>query len=267
MIQVIEKIDIGNGVALEFVHQGRGTGDPIICLHGVTDSWRSFETVLAALSPDIEAFAVSQRGHGESERPDSGYELANLARDVAGFMRALGIERAVIVGHSMGSMVAQRFAIDFPDMVSGLVLIGAMSSMAANADLQSFYEEAIAPLGDEVDPGLGRDFQESTLAQPIDPMLLDMLIAECLKAPAWVWKAAFQGFKDENLIPELGKVQVPVLALWGSLDNFAKRSERHAIAAALPNSKSVIFENHGHAVHWEVPELIAREIEAFVSNL
>lgn len=267
MIQVIEKIGTGNGVALEFVRQGAGTGDPIICLHGVTDSWRSFEPVFATLSPEIEAYAVSQRGHGDSERPDAGYELENLARDVAGFMRSLGIERAVIVGHSMGSIVAQRFAIDFPDMVSAVILMGPISNLAGNSDVQAFYEEAVRPLQDQVDPELARAFQESTLAQPIDPALLDLFIAESLKVPARVWKAAFEGFKDVNLIPELQSVEAPALILWGDQDSFGRRQEQDAIAAALPNSRLVIFGNQGHAFHWEVPDLVAREIEAFVSNL
>jgi non-heme chloroperoxidase len=267
VIQVIEKTSIGNGVSLEFVHQGKGTGDPVVCLHGITDSWRSFESVLAELPPDIEAFAVSQRGHGDSDRPDSGYEIGQFARDVAAFMRSLEIERAVIVGHSMGAIVAQRFALDFPEMVSGLVLIGSMSNLAGNADVQRFYEEAIRPIGDEIDPELAREFQESTLAQPIDPIMLDMVIAESLKVPARVWKAAFQGLKDVNFIPELAKIEAPVLILWGDLDNFVKRTEQEIVAATLSTSKLVVLPGHGHAVHWESPELIAREIETFVADL
>jgi len=181
--------------------------------------------------------------------------------------RSLGIARATIVGHSMGAIVAQRFALEFPDMVSGLVLIGSMSNLASNAGVQRFYEEAILPIGDDVDPELAREFQESTLARPIDPLLLDMLIAESLKVPARVWKATFHGLKDVNFIPQLETIEVPVLILWGDLDNIAQRTEQESVAAALPNSNLLIFEGHGHAVHWEVPDLIAREIETFFSLL
>ncbi len=267
MIQLIDRIDIGDGVALEFVRRGMGASDPIVCLHGVTDSWRSFEPVLAVLAPDIEAFAVSQRGHGGSDQPESGYEIENLARDVAAFMRGQGIARAVIVGHSMGSIVAQRVAIDFPELVSGLVLLGALSNLAGNTDVQGFYEEAIRPLGDSVDPELAREFQESTLAVPIDPKVLETMIDECLKTPARVWKAAFEGFINVNFVPELPGIDVPVLILWGSRDNFGLRPEQDAIAAALQTSKLVVFPGHGHAVHWEAPDLIAHEIETFVANL
>lgn len=267
MNQIVDRIEIGDGVGLEFVRQGSGPGDPIICLHGVTDSWRSFEPVLPMLSPGRAVLAVSQRGHGDSDRPETGYELKELARDVAAFMRSLGFQRSVIVGHSMGAMVAQRFAIDFPDLVAGLVLIGPMANLAGNEDVQFFYEEAIRPLGDIVDPALAREFQESTLAQPIDPAFLEMVIAESLKVPARIWKAAFDGFKDVNLIPGLVKVDVPVLILWGSLDNFANRPEQDAIATALQDSKLVVLPEHGHAVHWEAPVLIAREIEAFVARI
>ena len=267
MIQLIDRVDIGDGICLEFVRRGRGSSDLIIFLHGVTDSWRSFDSVLAALSPHIEALAVSQRGHGDSDRPESGYEIENMARDVAAFMRSLGIARATIVGHSMGAIVAQRFALEFPDMVSGLVLIGSMSNLASNAGVQRFYEEAILPIGDDVDPELVREFQESTLARPIDPLLLDMLIAESLKVPARVWKATFHGLKDVNFIPQLETIEVPVLILWGDLDNIAQRTEQESVTAALPNSNLLIFEGHGHAVHWEAPDLIAREIETFFSLL
>jgi pimeloyl-ACP methyl ester carboxylesterase len=266
VVQVIDRVDIGNGVHLEFVHQGHGTGVPIVCLHGGTDSWRSFEPVLAALSPDIEAFALSQRGHGDSDRPESGYEIENLARDAAAFMRAQGIVRAVIVGHSMGSIVAQQMAIDFPELVSGLILLGSLSNLAGNTDVQTFYEEAIRPLGDVVDPEMAREFQESTLAVPIDPLVLETMIAECLKVPARVWKAAFAGFIDVNLIPELAKVDAPALILWGTSDNFGLRAEQDAIAAALPASKLVVYPGHGHALHWEEPLLIAAAIEEFVAQ-
>jgi pimeloyl-ACP methyl ester carboxylesterase len=97
--------------------------------------------------------------------------------------------------------------------------------------------------------------------------MLDMVIAESLKVPARVWKAAFQGLKDVNFIPELAKIEAPVLILWGDLDNFVKRTEQEIVAATLSTSKLVVLPGHGHAVHWESPELIAREIETFVADL
>ena len=73
-------VSLSTGVRIEYVEQGKGDGVPVIFLHGVTDSWRSFERMLPLLPPDIHAFALSQRGHGDSSRPTSGYRLAVFAK-------------------------------------------------------------------------------------------------------------------------------------------------------------------------------------------
>ena len=105
---------------------------PVILLHGVTDSWRSFELVLPHLPPSIHAFALSQRGHGDADRPLTGYSFHDFAADVAAFMDALQLKTAVIVGHSMGSGVDQRFALDYPDRLLGFVLVGSFATLHAN---------------------------------------------------------------------------------------------------------------------------------------
>src|SRR3712207_4230490 len=101
MTTVIESVELPNGVKLPYVEQGDPSGVPVVLLHGVTDSWRSFEPVLPHLPASIHAYALTQRGHGDAERPASGYRPQDLAADVAAFMDALGLESAVIVGHSM----------------------------------------------------------------------------------------------------------------------------------------------------------------------
>ena len=114
---------------------------PVILLHGYTDSWRSYERVLPHLPQSLRVLAVTQRGHGDSGKPDGEYESRVFARDVANFMDTLGIERAVIVGHSMGSTVAQRFAVDYPQRVRALVLAGAFFPRPANTEVRKFSEE------------------------------------------------------------------------------------------------------------------------------
>ena len=124
MISVLESVELSTGVMLPYVEQGDHAGVPVMLLHGFTDSWRSFEPVLPHLPASIRAFALTQRGHGDADRPATGYLFGDFAADVAAFMDAVGIAQAVIVGTSMGSSVAQRFAIDFPERVLGLVLMG-----------------------------------------------------------------------------------------------------------------------------------------------
>ena len=92
-------VPLSTGVRIEYVEHGRADGVPVIFLHGVTDSWRSFERVLPLLPPNIHAFALSQRGHGDSSRPTSGYQFADMSADLLAFLDAMGLRTATVVGH------------------------------------------------------------------------------------------------------------------------------------------------------------------------
>jgi pimeloyl-ACP methyl ester carboxylesterase len=85
------------------------------------------------LPDSLHAFALTQRGHGDASRPAAGYRLEDFAGDVESFMDAVGLESAMLVGHSMGGAIAQRFAIDRPERVRGLVLLGAFATLRGNA--------------------------------------------------------------------------------------------------------------------------------------
>ena len=118
---------LANGVRLHYAEQGDPGGMPVVMLHGITDSWRSFESVMAHLPATLRVFALSQRGHGESDRPGR-YRTRDFAGDAAAFIEALGLGPALVVGHSMGSVNAMRLAIDRPDLLRGLVTAGAFAS-------------------------------------------------------------------------------------------------------------------------------------------
>src|SRR5262245_54023538 len=94
---------IQSKVTLDFKCEGWRSGLPVLLLHGYTDSRRSYDRVLAQLPDFLNAIAVSQRGHGDSDRPESGYQPADFAGDIVHLMDSLSIQRAVIVGHSMGA--------------------------------------------------------------------------------------------------------------------------------------------------------------------
>src|SRR5688572_33110782 len=119
----VKYAELPNKIRLPYVEQGDASGIPVIFLHGYTDSWRSFELLLPELPERVRAFALTQRGHGDASRPETGYSQSDFAADVAAFMDAAGLQSAVIAGHCMGGFNAQRFAIDYPERALGLVLI------------------------------------------------------------------------------------------------------------------------------------------------
>jgi pimeloyl-ACP methyl ester carboxylesterase len=142
----VKKILLSTGVTLPYAEQGDPTGVPVVLLHGVTDSWHSFEPVLPYLPQSIRAFALTQRGHGDADRPASGYRTQHFAADVAAFVAALGLRKVIIVGHSMGSTNALRFAIDYPEYTRGLVIAGAFATYRNNPVIAEFWESAVRGL-------------------------------------------------------------------------------------------------------------------------
>ena len=264
-----EMLTLPSGIRLEYVRQGTGTGLPVVMLHGVTDSWRSFEAVLRHLPAARPAYALSLRGHGASSRPETGYRYADMAGDVHGFVDALGLGRVVVAGHSMGSMVAQQVAVERPETVAGLVLMGAFATIRGREDIAGFVRETILPLADPIDAGFAREWQVSTLARPVDAALLDTVVGETLKVPARVWHATFGGFLDTpDVLSHLtDRVQVPVLLAWGDRDTYALRGDQDRLLAALPQARLRVYEGGGHAFHWEDPAGFAAELEAFVGEV
>jgi len=260
-----KSIALPTGVTLPYVEQGDPAGVPVILLHGVTDSWRSFDLVLPHLPPSLHVFAVSQRGHGDAERPLTGYSFRDFAADVAAFIDARKLGPVVLLGHSMGSGVAQRFALDYPERLLGLVLVGSFATLHTNPVVWEFWESTISQLVDPIDPCLVREFQQSTLAQPVPEAFFETIVHESLKVPAHVWKATFTTFLQEDWSGELGGITAPTLIVWGDQDAFCPRSDQDLLTAKIPGSRLIVYSGAGHDPHWEEPERFAADLTAFIN--
>ena len=258
---------LASGIALDYVERGDPSGLPLLLLHGYTDSWRSFQPLLAALPQGLRAIALSQRGHGDSDKPRGRYDASVFAADLADFMDRLGIEAAVIAGHSMGSQVAQRFAIDHPQHTRALVLLGAFRTLKGNPAAVALWDEAVATLDDPVDPAFVQEFQQSTLAWPLPPAFFRTILAESMKVPAHVWRSALRGQLDEDVSQDLAEIPVPTLILWGDQDGICSRGEQEALAAAIPGARLLAYPGAGHGLHWEEPYRAAADIAAFVGDI
>lgn len=263
MTFAIKHVEISNRIRLPYVEQGDPSGVPMVLLHGVTDCWRSFERVLPHLPQTIHAFTLTQRGHGDADRPATGYRTRDFAADIAAFMNALDLAPAVIVGHSMGSTNALRFAIDSPELTRGLVLLGSFASYRGNRVVMEFWESAVSQLADPIDPSFVREFQESTLAQAVPQAFLDTIVQESLKVPARIWRAAFEGSLEDDFTGQLNRIKAPTLILWGDRDRFCRRGDQDALLGAINGSRLVVYRGAGHGLHWEEPERFAADLVAF----
>jgi len=254
-------------VTLPFAEQGDPSGVPVLLLHAIADSWRSFEPVLSHLPESIHAFALTQRGHGDASRPEAGYRVQDFAADLAAFMDVLQLEAAVIVGGSSGGFTARRFAVDHPEYTLGLVFVGSPATLRDKPGVLELWDSTISKLTDPVDPAFVREFVENTLAQPAPQAFLETIVRENLKVPARVWKATCEGLLEDDFLGELGKIGAPTLIVWGDQDILLPRSDQEALAAAIAGSRLVVYAGAGHALYWEEPERFASDLVAFVEDL
>jgi pimeloyl-ACP methyl ester carboxylesterase len=116
------KADV-NGVRLHYV--AAGNGEPIVLVHGFPQTWYEWRRIIPALAERFTVIAPDYRGAGHSSRPVTGYDKRTMATDLRELVRHLGFERAAIVGHDIGLMVAYSYAAQFPEATSKLVAIDA----------------------------------------------------------------------------------------------------------------------------------------------
>lgn len=263
----VKSVKLSNGLKIQFVEQGSATGLPVIFLHGYTDSWHSFELLMPNLPKSVRAFALTQRGHGDSEHPVSGYHVRDFSADVAAFMDAMKLKQAVIVGHSMGSYVAQRFALDHPDRVRGLVLIGSFVTVRGNPGVKEIWDSTISKLGDSVDPAFIRQFQESTFQKPLPREFKETVMKESAKVPGRVWREVIAGLMETDFSAELGRIKAPTLIIWGDRDSFFLRNEQERLTKAISGSRLLVYEGVGHDPNWEEPERLAADLSEFIEKL
>jgi pimeloyl-ACP methyl ester carboxylesterase len=163
----------------------RGAGDePVLLLHGYSDSAHSFAPILPLLPARWRVLAPDQRGHGDSDRPRDGYSMEQLAADAAALLDATGAGAATVVGHSMGSLVALRLALDHPERVARLVLVG---STPATSDAVRALALEVAALADPVPAAFVRGFQEGAVHRPVPAAFFEQAVSESRKLPARVW--------------------------------------------------------------------------------
>lgn len=265
MTRSTHSIMLSTDVTLPYVEQGDPSGVPVVMLHGYSDSSRSFELLLPHLPDSVHAYALTQRGHGDADKPAGGYRPEDFTADVAAFLDAKGVEAALIVGHSGGSYAAQRFAVDYPDRTLGVVLIGSFHAFRDNPGVDEL-QDAVAQLTDPVDREFVREFQESCVAQPVPAGFMEAIIDGSSRVPARVWKAYLRDLIAADVPTESGTIAAPTLILWGDEDAFCARGDQDALVAAIPQARLSVYRGTGHCPHWEQPARAAAEIAAFTAD-
>ena len=247
------------GIRLSYVEQGPRDGTPVLFLHGLTDSSFSFSPVLPLLGSDVRAIAPDQRGHGNSEKPQNGYTTDHLAADALGLLDVLQVPSAVVVGHCMGSFVAQQIAVRSPERVARLVLV---ASGSPQTEAMYTLLSATAGLSDPVPEEFCREFQMSTISRPLSPDFIDAVVKGSSKVPLRVWTGCLEGLLRHA--PPLQQIACPTTILWGDRDSVFSREEQEELRSRIPEAELRIATGVGHAYHWEAPGQFLNELESLL---
>ena len=253
------------GVNLDYADLGARDGTPVVLIHGYLDSWRIWESCLPYLATSFRLIAVTLRGFGESDKPQSGYEMADFARDIDAFMDAIDLSSAIIVGHSMGGLIAHQIATDYSHRVIKLVLVGTAATGEGNEALGGSAMETVMALEDPVSDEFIKQAQCEQIVHEVADICLDAILHESYKVPARVLKDSMLGMLSENHRHRLREIDVPTLICFGDGDIYFTFKDQQQLVAAIPGAIFKSYKGVGHGVQWEIPEEFAKDLNAFVN--
>lgn len=263
-------VDLPDGIRMAYVEMGDPTGEPVVLIHGYTDNARDWVPLVPYLSKHDRLILVDIRGHGASSKPECCYTRLDFAYDVKLLLDALHIDRADIVGHSLGSIIAQTFAEYWPERTDRVVLIsstGGPPPGAAPVKPKLDYATEIRKLKEPIDPDSPFMIAWWDSPTPVDPDFIRRQRKDAAAIPLRVWLAVLdQGLAAMDLQATLPRLKAPTLLIWGSADPIMGEDVRKTLRDALPAAKVKVFPGLGHNPFWEDPAGVAGAINACLDN-
>jgi pimeloyl-ACP methyl ester carboxylesterase len=190
--------------------------------------------------------------------------MADLSDDAVAFMDAMGITRATVVGHSMGSFVAQRVAITAPERVSRLVLVG--SATTATNDVVRALQAEVGKLPEAMPAEFVTEFQTSMVSAFVPESFMDGVISETNKVPTRVMRGALDGLLASGDSARLGSIRAPTLVIWGDRDAVFGRDEQLELYRSIGGAELLSYPGIGHSPHWEAPDRFVNDLLGFIQR-
>ncbi len=265
-----------------------GDGEVVVLVHGFAENALSWRSVFAKLAAKYRVIAPDLLGHGLSDKPRADYSVAGYANGLRDLLTVLGVERATVVGHSLGGAVAAQFAYQFPERVDRLVVV---SGGGFGADVHPMLRLMSAPVGGEwmrllwvpgvqhlARPAAGvlRAVRKQTGLGPAVLGDLPQIVA-CLSGlrDPKAYRAALQIIR--NSVDWRGQAasaldrcylneQLPVQIVWGSKDVVVPARHAHNAHAAMPGSRLEIFDGSGHFPYDDDPDRFVRVLSTFMDS-
>jgi 3-oxoadipate enol-lactonase len=243
----------------------RGVGPPLLLIQGLGYGRWGWKPIAPGLGASHQVITFDNRGIGESDKPDGPYTAAQMAGDALQVLDEAGVERAHVLGASLGGMIAQELAVAAPERLDKLILCcttpgGPTTVPMPDVTVRLFAE---APtLAPEV--ALRRFIENALGEQPPDELVDELFALRVANPPdpaGWQAQAAaglgFQGVE--------GEITAPTLILGGTADNVVDYRNAEVLATRLPGAQVELFEGAGHLFFWERPDECVRIITEFLA--
>jgi non-heme chloroperoxidase len=257
----------------ELYYEDEGTGDPVVFVHGVWATSKFFRRQMPHFAQSHRAVALDLRGHGRSEHVDHGHTVPQYARDLRKFLSALGLERPVLVGWSMGSFVIWDYVRQFgTDGLRGLVFVDQSPSDYRWPDWPygPFDFNTLRHIMSEVQ-GEGRE----ALVRGFIPMIFKELPAEgdqawmceeMMRMPATIASSIIYDQTMQDYRDTLPRVTVPALLCVGT-DSFVAPEAAELMRSSMPDTRVAVFKQSRHTPFFEEPELFNKTLEDWIRTL
>jgi pimeloyl-ACP methyl ester carboxylesterase len=250
-------VTLPNGETLAYIDMGKASGPAVVLIHGYTDSARDWVPLLPYLSKDFRLILLDIRGHGKSGKPECCYARLDFAYDLKLLLDELHIERVAIVGHSLGSIIAQTFAEFWPERTTRVVLIsstGGVRPGTAKRPPQFDFAASIRQLKEPIEPDSAFMISWWDSPTPVDPDFIRREREDAAAIPLRVWLAVL----DQGLAVSAGGLK--------GADPIMEPSMRKTLRDGLPQAKVKIFDGLGHNPFWEQPAAVANVLNAFLTG-
>jgi len=252
-----------NGIHLNVRDQGRGEPS-LLFLHYWGGSSRTWDLVIDRLKNDFRCIAYDHRGWGDSDKPETGYSIQELANDAEALIQTLGLTRYVLIGHSMGGKAAQLLASKQPAGLEALILVAPAPPTPINLT-EAERQQRIQAYGNR--EAVEFLIQNVLTAVPLPSEIRKQIVEDTLKGAlpakqAWPEKGLL-----EDISPAVRDICVPTLVLAGENDQVEKIEVlERALLLNIPTARLKTIPETGHLSPLEVPDQIAIEIRAFLCD-
>jgi len=250
-----------------------GQGEPLVLIMGFSGRGGDWRFQTSAFKKHYQVITFDNRGVGKTDKPDGPYTIRMMADDTIGLMDYLGIDRAHILGMSMGGMIAQELAINYPDRVKKLVLACTLANGEANRDeLLNFSPELLEVLesADQSDAGIRKVTSSIAiyafghnkwLWRIILPILMRIHI---LLVGTRGFKGQYEAVHTHDTLDKLHSIQAPTMVIAGTADQVIPPSCSEVIAKQIPDARLVKVENGSHAFFFEMRGRFNQEVLNFL---